>query len=227
VKALSFKEITTMARKLNTPKPNAAPAPDAMTRVLSAAMDEIAATGWARLSMEAVAQRAQMNLGDVLLHVPTTSHLLARFADHVDRVALKDVGSVDHTQSVRDRLFDLLMRRFDALQKHRAGVVALMNGIMRQPVEAPMLAARLSRSMMTTLAAAGVSAHGLRGMGQVMGLKAVYLSVLRAWQKDESTDMAKTMAALDRSLGYAERAANMSVSSLMRRAPKPDAQASH
>jgi ubiquinone biosynthesis protein COQ9 len=227
VKALSLKEITIMARKPSTPKPSMTPTPDAMTRILSAAMEEIAAVGWARLSMDAVAQRAKMNLGEVLLHVPTTSHMLARFADHVDRAALKDVGSVDHAQSVRDRLFDLLMRRFDALQKHRPGVVALMNGIMRQPVEAPMLAARLSRSMTTILAAAGVSAHGLRGMGQVVGLKAVYLSALRAWQKDESTDMAKTMAALDRALGYAERAANMSVSSLMRRAPKPDAQASH
>jgi ubiquinone biosynthesis protein COQ9 len=227
VKALGFKERTIMARKPSTPKPNLTPAPDPMTRILSAAMEEIAAVGWARLSMDAVAQRAKLSLSEVLLHVPTTSHLLARFADHVDRTALKDVNTVDHTQSVRDRLFDLLMRRFDALQKHRPGVVALVNGIMRQPVEAPMLAARLSRSMTTTLAAAGVSTHGLRGMGQVMGLKAVYLSALRAWQKDESTDMAKTMAALDRALGYAERAANVSVSNLMRRAPKADAQPSH
>jgi ubiquinone biosynthesis protein COQ9 len=191
-----------------------------MARILEAGLDEIAAVGWPHLSMAAVARRAKMSLGEVLLHVPTTSHLLARFADHVDRKAFAAVQEVDHSQSVKDRLFDLLMRRFDALQKHRAGVVALMNGVMSEPGTLAMLVTRLSRSMSTTLSAAGVESHGLRGLAQLAGLKAVYLSSLRAWKSDESPDMAKTMAALDRALGQAERAANMSLSGFMRRPEK-------
>jgi hypothetical protein len=35
-------------------------------------------------------------------------------------------------------------------------------------------------------------------------MAAVYGSALRAWLKDESADMGKTMAALDRALGHAE-----------------------
>ncbi len=201
-----------MARKPSTQKPSQKPDANPMARILDAALHEVAAKGWQHLSLEAVARRAEMSLGDVLIHVPTTAHILARFADHLDRAALSNVKDVDHSQSVRDRLFDLLMRRFDALQAHRAGVVALMTGVMREPGDLAMLMARLSRSMTATLSAAGLAPYGLRGLAQIMGLKAVYLSALRVWQKDESADMAKVMAALDRSLGYAERAAQFSLS---------------
>ena len=211
-----------MARKPSTKKSNPKQDRTPMAQILDAALNEVAAVGWRHLSLEAVARRAGMSLGDVLLHVPTTAHILARFADHIDQVALSAVKDVDHTQSVRDRLFDLLMRRFDALQQHRAGVVALMTGVMREPGELAMLMARLSRSMTATLSAAGLAPHGLRGLAQIMGLKAVYLSALRAWQKDESSDMAKVMAALDRSLGYAERAAQFSLSRFTPRRAQAD-----
>ncbi|MDX2142101.1 MAG: hypothetical protein SFV19_01990 [Rhodospirillaceae bacterium] len=196
-----------MAQK-RTGKPKVQPSStDPLTRIVGAAMSEAAAVGWAHLSLEGVAVRAKMKLGDVLRHVPTKAHLLARFADHVDRAALGAVASVDHSQSVKDRLFDLLMKRIDALQVHRDGVRAVMTGAARDPGEGAMLLGRLARSMESTLAAAGLSPHGLTGMMQVMGLKAAYLSALRVWRSDDSTDMAKTMAALDKALGYAERAA--------------------
>ncbi|MBL8643272.1 MAG: hypothetical protein JNK21_05015 [Rhodospirillaceae bacterium] len=179
-----------------------------LERIIAAAMDEAAAVGWAHLSFEAVAARAKLTLGQVLLHTPTKGHLLARFADEIDRTALSSVASIDHTQTVKDRLFDLLMRRFDALQAYRPGVLAVMTGLQRDPPTAAMLLARLSRSMSATLAAAGVACNGLMGLGQMMGLKAVYLSALRAWRTDDSTDMARTMAALDKALGFAERAAS-------------------
>jgi hypothetical protein len=46
---------------------------------------------------------------------------------------------------------------------------------------------------------------------QVLGLKAAYLSAWRVWRVDDSDDMAKTMAALDKALAYAERAAKFAL----------------
>ncbi len=199
-----------MARKPRSTKSTAQKDADPLVRILDAAMNEAAATGWHHLSFEAIARRAEMTLGKVLTHVPTQSHLLARFADHVDHAAFSAIESVDHDQSVKDRLFDVIMRRLDVLQKHRSGVLAMMKGVMAEPGAAAMLLARLSRSMTATMTAAGLSPHGLSGLVQMMGLKAVYLSTLRAWRADASADMTKTMAALNRALGYAEQAANFS-----------------
>jgi hypothetical protein len=57
------------------------------------------------------------------------------------------------------------------------------------------------------LDACGVSTAGIAGALRVRGLVAVWLWTVRAWQTDESMDLSTTMAALDRALGQAERAA--------------------
>lgn len=54
------------------------------------------------------------------------------------------------------------------------------------------------------LTAAGISAEGWSGLLRVQGLVTLWLATLRVWLKDESEDMSKTMAALDRNLRRAE-----------------------
>jgi hypothetical protein len=110
--------------------------------------------------------------------------------------------------SVKDRLFDILLRRFDFLQLHRAGVVALLRVL---PLDAP-LAAWLGnetlRSMGWILEGAGVSAAGLTGAVQKRGLAVVWGWGLRAWLKDESEDLSATMAAVDVALVRADQIAS-------------------
>jgi hypothetical protein len=119
---------------------------------------------------------------------------------------------------VRDRLFDLLMRRFDTLQQHRGGVLALMRALPSDPPAAAMLAFATRRSMRWMLQAAGVSTAGLRGEMQVRGLMAVWLWGLRAWARDETSDMSATMVALDNALARADQVAGWLYG---RRAPPP------
>ncbi len=108
---------------------------------------------------------------------------------------------------MRDRLFYLLMQRIDVMQDHRAGVLALMRGLPRDPGMALLLACATRRSMRWLLDAAGVPTAGLRGELRVRGLCGVWLWVMRAWQHDETEDMAATMSALDTALRRAERLA--------------------
>ena len=55
------------------------------------------------------------------------------------------------------------------------------------------------------LEAAGVSSSGLFGALRVKGLAMIYAEAYRVWLGDDSKDMAKTMATLDRALGRVER----------------------
>lgn len=66
----------------------------------------------------------------------------------------------------------------------------------------------LCRSMTWMMEAAGIETLGLRGALKVAGLTGVYLKVLKTWTEDDSPDLAKTMAALDKDLGRAESFAN-------------------
>ena len=54
------------------------------------------------------------------------------------------------------------------------------------------------------LEAAGIETAGIKGAVKVIGLTGIYLKTLRVWCDDESPDMGKTMAALDKNLGQAE-----------------------
>jgi AcrR family transcriptional regulator len=160
--------------------------------------------GWRRTNVAAAAREAGLSLSQARQEFPGRAAMLLRFSRLVDQAALAAAISEG---SVRDRLFDLLMRRFDALQAHRPGVLALLHILPREPQIALLLSCTTRRSMRWMLQAAGVQATGLRGRLQVSGLLAIWLWALRAWERDETNDLSATMAALDNALSRGEQAA--------------------
>lgn len=197
-----------MARKPRSPRTATAARPPAATRLAEAALAEVAAMGWRAVALAGVADRAGLSVDEARLLAPTKCYLPLLVIDLIDRDAL--AGSPpDAASSPRDRLFDVLMKRCDALQKRRDGITALFKGVLSDPPVAAMMALRINRSLAATLAKAGISPDGLMGCARIIGLKAVFAATLRAWFNDDSADMAKTMAALDRALGTAERVASM------------------
>jgi hypothetical protein len=138
--------------------------------------------------------------------------ILLRFGRLADMAALGEASGSSETgtgESTRDQLFAMVMRRIDVLQAHRAGVLALLRWLHRNPMTALMLAAATRRSMAWLLEAAGLSSTGLRGGLRTKGLLAVWFYTVRAWERDESADLSATMAALDQALRRAGRAEKM------------------
>jgi len=160
--------------------------------------------GWRRASVAAAAQEAGLSLAQAREHFPSRAAVLLRFGRLADQTALAGVTTEG---SVRDKLFDLLMSRFEAMQPHRTGIQALMRALPFDPPAALLLSCATKRSMRWMLQAAGVEAAGLRGEVEVRGVLAVWLWVMRTWDKDDSTDLSATMAALDTALARAEQAA--------------------
>ncbi len=95
------------------------------------------------------------------------------------------------------------MRRFDALQPHRAALSVILRDSFGDP-QALFAVPQLLNSMAWMLEAAGLSAAGWRGRLRVRLLAALYLGVLRVFLRDDSPDLTKTMATLDRRLRRAE-----------------------
>jgi AcrR family transcriptional regulator len=174
-------------------------------RALIAAAFQVAAErGWRRLSVAAAARAGGLPLPRARARFPGRAAVLVRFGRLADEAALAEAPSEG---PVRDRLFDLLMRRIDVLQPHRAGVLALLRALPSEPPFALLLGLATRRSMRWMLDATGVSTAGVRGELRVRGLVAVWLWTIRAWRADETEDLAHTMAALDTALRRAEQAA--------------------
>jgi hypothetical protein len=170
--------------------------------LITAAFALAARVGWPQMSVAAAARDANLPLERARARFAGRDAILLRFGRLADEAAL--TGALTEG-SPRDRLFDVLMRRFDALQAHRSGVTALLRALPANPPLALLLAAATQTSMAWMLEACGISAGGLRGLLRTKGLTAVWLYTARAWERDESADLSATMAALDRALARAER----------------------
>lgn len=173
------------------------------------ALDLVEMRGWAALTLADLAEAAGLSLAQLHDVFEDKTDILIALGRVIDRRMLEAVeGAKSEEDSPRDRLFDVLMERFEILNDYRGGVVAVLNGFCFEPKDAVISLPHLARSMSWTLEAAGIETGGWRGALKVAGLTALYLNVLRSWKEDESADLAKTMAALDKDLERAERAVN-------------------
>ncbi len=161
----------------------------AESRVVEAALDLADSQGWRRTTLADIARAAGLSLADLHGQLRSRGAILAACVRHFDQIAL--TGPVpDKDDKIKDRLFDLLMRRFEALKPHRKAVRSMAWDSLGDPA--------------ALLEAAGVPTAGVAGLAKRRILLLAYASVLVVFLRDESTDLGKTMAALDRRLSLVE-----------------------
>jgi AcrR family transcriptional regulator len=179
---------------------------DIRGQVLDAFLRLLAERGYDEVSLGDVGAAASLGKPELYRLYPDKLALVQAFMARIDGEVLAGTpAALDPEETVRDRLFDLLMRRFDALRPHKVALGAIRRAARRDPMTALVLGPALMRSMAAMLEAAGVSAGGLPGMIRQNALLAIYAAVSRTFDKDESGDLSKTMAALDSRLKSAER----------------------
>ncbi len=182
--------------------------PDAEWRVITAALALAESEGWRRVGLAAIAAKAGLSLAETHALFPAKLAILDGFARRMDRAVLEGGAANGEDETVRDRLFELLMRRFEAMRPYRAGLKAVLRDtVLVDPLASLCALDNLRRSMVCTLEAACIPAGGLAGRLRAKCLGLVFLLALRVWLGDKSEDMAPTMAALDRGLARAERLA--------------------
>lgn len=174
-------------------------------KAVQAALALAAEKGWAQTGLKDIAVKAKVPLRELHEHFEDRADILAAYGRMIDRRVLENSGENDGDLSPRDRLFDILMERLDVLNDDRAGVCAILKSFCFDPKQAVIGLPHLGRSMSWMLEAAGIDTTGIRGAVRVAGLTGLYLKTLKVWMSDEDADMGKTMAALDKNLGRAER----------------------
>jgi len=196
------------ARKKSTKssaKPKAARPSEPKAALREALLRLTAAGGWRDLSYAEIAKEADLSLSAAYQAYPSKAAILMGIGREIDSRIFAGLDGDPLDGSPKDRLFDLLMRRFDALNQHREAFAALAKDLPRTPGEGLALLCQLRSSLARMLEAAGISASGLRGALRIEGLGAIYAAALRVWFKDDSSDLSKTMAELDKRLSQAER----------------------
>jgi AcrR family transcriptional regulator len=196
-----------------TPKRSASgspppPAPDGKSerdRIVEAFMALLGEQPLEQIGMGEIAAGAGVSLAELRHVFGSKLAILAAYLKDIDRQVLAGIDAEMAQEPPRERLFDVLMARIEALAPHKAAVASLIRSASRNPGLAVALNGLAVRSQQWMLTAADISASGPRGMVRAQGLALLFASVLRTWLHDEDPGLARTMSALDRALARGQR----------------------
>lgn len=173
-------------------------------RIIRAALTLIEENGWRELRLADIASKAELSLADLAEIFSSRQAILDAFIDAVDLEVLRRADT-DPNEPARDRVFDVIMTRFEVLAPYRRAIRRIADDLAFQPRQTAQMLARSARSQTWMLRAAGIDVNGPTAGLRVSGLMTVYAQVLPIWLDDDDPGLARTMAALDRRLRRGER----------------------
>jgi AcrR family transcriptional regulator len=205
----------TMARKpqRSRPAPRRTPTPPPSgsdrEKIIAAFMALLAERRFEEIGFGDIAARAGVSLAACRGEFGSTLAILAAHMKELDRKVLGGADGDMADEPPRERLFDVLMRRIEAMAPYREAVRSLVKSAQCNPGLAFALNAMAVRSQTWMLTAADIDAAGPRGTIRAQGLAMLFASVLRTWVDDEDEGSARTLAALDRALARGQRWSGM------------------
>jgi len=179
---------------------------DTRGKIVDALMELAAERRFEDISIRDISKAAGVSLADFRDAFPSKGAVLAGFSRRVDRAVLAQDNGELADENPRERLFDVLMRRLEAMAPYREGVREAIASLRREPVAALAMNQVAMNSMRFMLEAAGIEAQGAAGAIKLQGLALAWGRVIQVWLDDDDPALSKTMAELDRVLTRGERA---------------------
>jgi len=187
-------------------EPKSKGAADPRARIVEALMALVAERRFEDVAIRDICERANVSLADFRDAFPSKGAVLGGFARRIDRAVLSAEVPELAAEASRERLFDVLMRRLDALAPYREALREITAWLRRDPVAALAMNQSVVNSMRFMLEAAGIESGGVAGAIKLQGLAFAWARVVAVWLDDLEPELSKTMAELDRELTRGERA---------------------
>jgi hypothetical protein len=166
--------------------------------LLEEALRLIERDGWAAYGPLRLARETGAGLAEIVTQLGDRADVLAAMGRRAD-MAMIDVAADDLADmSAKERVFELMMRRFESLKPARPALSRLR----REAAPDVWLAGlgNLRRAVKLIVEAAGLTGHGPRRAVVGAALADAYLRTGRVWLDDDSEDLARTLAELDKQL---------------------------
>jgi AcrR family transcriptional regulator len=174
-------------------------------KAIDALMALLTEHSFEQIGLAEVAGRAGIKLSLLRAEFGSTFAIFAAHIKDIDRAVLAGGDADMADEPARERLFDVLMRRLEALGPYKEAVRSTLRSARRSPGLALALNAMAVRSQTWMLEAAGIGASGPRGALRAQGAALMFARVLSVWLDDDEKGLDRTMAALDRGLASAAR----------------------
>ncbi|GAA0775183.1 TetR/AcrR family transcriptional regulator [Roseibium denhamense] len=169
-------------------------------KILKTFLDLLSSHSYDDVSLPLVADTAGVKLSDMRAAFGSKRSLVAAFLEKVDAEVLDERDEDMGDQPARDRLFDVLMNRIDALAAHKEAVRSLRSAAKKDTALALDLNQLETRSQKWMLIAAGIDLSGPKAGLVSQGLAIAFNRVVDVWLDEEDEGMPRTMSKLDKEL---------------------------
>lgn len=190
------------------------------TRVIDETLRLITEKGWRQTRIEDVTAAADVSEIAFAREFGGLASVVVAASRRLNAIMLEEKADFAPDDPVRDRLFALLMARFEAARPWTSAIKELTRSAPYDPILAATGMKAMMMASVQALSGAGIRTSGPLGFARVNAFMAgVMLPVSRVWLTDESAELDKTMVALDRSLDRAEWLASRLTPSHCKRKP--------
>ena len=161
--------------------------------------------GWSYFSLKSLAKENKSDLESIKIFFKNKSQFLESFSEMIDNKVLANIDKDEFNKnSIKDNLFELIMLRFENLNHYKTGLKILLSDLKKSPVELKKIMKKVFDSMDLFLEIANVKNNYLMDFIKVNIIFIIYSYVFNVWLDDQSSEMSKTMAELDKWLSKAE-----------------------
>jgi AcrR family transcriptional regulator len=174
-------------------------------RIVDALMTLAAEQPWNDIEIGDIAQEANVTLAEFRDAFPSKGAVLAGLARRIDKAVLEGTSDDLAEEPARERLFDVLMRRLDAMAPYKRALRRIAFALRSDPFSMLALNGVGLNSMRFMLAAANISTEGPLGGLKIQGTVIAFANTLETWFTDDDPAQARTMARLDREIRRGER----------------------
>jgi AcrR family transcriptional regulator len=177
-------------------------------KIIVAALTCAAESRWREISLARIADTAGISLSQLHGQFSSKAAIVAAIMDQTTSTVIAGTDPSAGDEPPHDRVLDAMLRRFDALEGNKTAITSILRDMPFDPLRTIGLIPGFLDSMAWTLESAGISTSGIAGKIRTKGIAAIYLGALGVWIRDDSPDLTKTMAFLDRRLKQAVQMAS-------------------
>ncbi|WP_246684933.1 TetR/AcrR family transcriptional regulator [Methylobacterium sp. WL69] len=183
----------------------ATPKPSPREAAVEALMRLAAEQPWNDIEVGDIAREAGLSLAEFRDLFPSKGAVLGGLARIIDRTVLDGDATDLAEEPTRERLFDVLMRRLDAMTPYKDALRRISYALRGDPLSLLALNGVALNSHRFMLAAAGINTEGPLGRLKLQGVVVAFARTVEVWLDDEDPALARTMAKLDKEIRNGER----------------------
>ena len=174
---------------------------------LDKAFSVIAKDGWTNFSLLQFSKIQKIPIQDLKNFFRDKDHILDRFTKMID---YKVESNIDFEEmkntSKKDNLFEFIMLRLEAMQPYKVALKNILSSAKEKPVILKRLSKNIVNSLDLYLELSSYYDDTFLDFFKKNAIFLIYSLTFKVWLTDESDDLSKTMAELDKFLSMADKA---------------------